>query len=147
MQENKILKWSLILAIVIVANLFFNYSLSLIFNGPHQEDFCPFDKTSQVIQTKDKCEATDGIWNPGQAVVGGPEQTLKVDPAGYCDLYSKCNNAFQEASKAYEQKVFVALVIIGAIVLQGPHQGAQISIRLKSFLVKLSKFPSFNSVM
>ncbi len=117
MKQNLIIKWSLILAIVIIANLFFNYSLSLIFNGPDRDEFCPFEKTSQVIENKQACEAADGIWNPGQVIVGAPEQTLKVAPAGYCDLYSKCENKFREASKTYEQKVFIGLIIIGAVVL------------------------------
>jgi hypothetical protein len=112
MQENKILKWSLVLAIVIVANLFFNYSLSLIFNGPNYDEFCSFEKTSKVINDKATCESSDGIWNPNQ-FPKSPEFQLE----GYCDLNSKCNNAFQEATKVYEKKVFISLVIIGAVVL------------------------------
>jgi len=112
MKDNKILKWSLILSIVIVANLFFNYALSLGLNSPNRETFCPFDKTSQVIETKDSCEQSDGIWNPTPQIY---EKT--VQPVGYCDLYSKCENKYQDANKIYEQKVFVALVIIGVIVL------------------------------
>lgn len=109
MKENKILKWSLILSIVIVANLFFNYSLSLILNSPKNDEFCPFDKTSQVIENKKICEESEGIWYSGK--------TDLEKEAGTCDLYSKCNNRFEQASKIYEQKVFIALVIIGVIVL------------------------------
>lgn len=108
MKENKILKWALILSIVIVANLFFNYTLSLVFNSPKHEEFCPFEKTSQVIENKQQCEQADGIWNAN----------LTAKPSsGYCDLYSKCNNRFEEANKTYEQKVFIALVVIGVLVL------------------------------
>lgn len=112
MKQNKILKWSLILSIVIVANLFFNYSLSLVLNSPDREAFCPFEKTSQVIDNKEQCEQADGIWNPGQQVY---EKTIQ--PIGYCDLYSKCENRYQEVNKLYEQKVFIALMIIGVVVL------------------------------
>lgn len=112
MQENKILKWSLILAIIIVANLFFNYSLSLIFNGPNYDEFCTFEKTSKVIEDKTTCEQSDGIWNPNQFA-----KNSEIQPNGYCDLNSKCSNTFQEAVKVYEKKVFVSLVIIGAVVL------------------------------
>lgn len=112
MTENKILKWSLILSIVIVANLFFNYSLSLTLNSPKHEEYCPFEKTSQVVETREQCDAADGIWNPAQ--LNNPE----MKPiGGYCDLYSKCSNAFEEANKVYEQKVFVALVVIGVLIL------------------------------
>ncbi len=111
MTENKILKWALILSIIIIANLFFNYALSLSFNSPEYSEYCPFDKTSQVIQDKAQCEQADGIWNPGQAL------EKNVLPVGYCDLTSKCSNAYQEAEKVYAQKVFIALVVIGVIVL------------------------------
>jgi len=40
-SQSKILKWSLILGIVIVANLFINYSLSLVLSEPQYNDFCP----------------------------------------------------------------------------------------------------------
>lgn len=115
MQENKILKWSLVLAIVIVANLFFNYSLSLIFNGPNYDEFCPFEKTSKIIEEQSKCEESDGIWNSDKSIA--PIESREMKYAGYCDLTSKCNNSFQEATKVYEKKVFISLVIIGAIVL------------------------------
>jgi hypothetical protein len=127
MKENKILKWALILSIVIVANLFFNYTLSLVLNSPDRDVFCPFEKTSQIIESKEQCEQNNGIWNPGQSI----EKSIK--PLGYCDLYSKCNNQFEEANKAYEQKVFVALVVIGVLVLA-------ISFFMKSNTVLVSSF-------
>ena len=111
MKQNKIIKWSLILSIVIVANLFFNYSLSLILNSPDREVFCPFEKTSQVIDNKVQCEQADGIWNPTPS----PGEGMKT--LGYCDLYSKCENAYQKVNKSYEQKVFIALVVIGVAIL------------------------------
>ncbi len=40
-SQSKILKWSLIIGIVIVANMFINYSLSLVYNEPQYNDFCP----------------------------------------------------------------------------------------------------------
>ncbi len=40
-SQSKILKWSVILGIVIVANLFINYSLSLAYSEPSYNDFCP----------------------------------------------------------------------------------------------------------
>lgn len=112
MKENIILKWSLILSIVIVANLFFNYSLSLVLNSPDHDLYCPFEKTSQVIDNKVQCEESDGIWNPEPQVY---EKTMA--PVGYCDLYSKCQNRYEEVNKLYEQKIFIGLMIIGVIVL------------------------------
>ena len=39
--QSKFLKWSLIIGIVIVANMFINYSISLIWSEPQYIDFCP----------------------------------------------------------------------------------------------------------
>lgn len=110
MKENQILKWALILSIVIIANLFFNYSLSLTLNSPDHDQFCPIEKTTKNLETKEMCEKEDGIWN--QNTTG-----LKTEPVGYCDLYTKCNLKYEEVNKVYEQKVFIALVVIGLIVL------------------------------
>lgn len=112
-MNTNITKWSLILSIVIVANLFFNYSISLVLNSPDQEVYCPFEKTSVVLQDEASCVASDGIWQPAPR----PGTTSIEDKTGFCDLYSKCNNQYEEAAKLYEQKAFVALVVIGVVVL------------------------------
>ena len=39
-NQSKLLKWSLIVGIVIVANLFINYSISLVYSQPQYGDFC-----------------------------------------------------------------------------------------------------------
>lgn len=111
MKENKILKWAVILSIVIIANLFFNYSLSLTLNSPEYDQFCSIEKTTKNLETKDACEKEDGIWTPIPAPGSGIQTT------GQCDLYTKCNLKYQEADKVYEQKVFIALVVIGVVVL------------------------------
>jgi hypothetical protein len=113
MNQKSILKWSLIVSIVIIANLFFNYTLALVFNNPVYDEYCTFEKTSQIIETKEMCEQADGIWNPE---INRKDIDMLV-PAGYCDLYTKCNHLYEEASKIYEQKVFIALVVIGLLTL------------------------------
>jgi len=40
-SQSKILKWSLIIGIVIVANMLINYSVSLFLSEPQYNDFCP----------------------------------------------------------------------------------------------------------
>jgi hypothetical protein len=112
MKENKILKWALILSIIIVANLFFNYALSLTLNNPEYEDYCSFEKTTLQVTDKKQCEDNDGIWT------SYPKPTNDVVMEnGYCDLHTKCNNEFQAVNEIYEQKVFIALVVIGVVVL------------------------------
>jgi hypothetical protein len=93
MKENKILKWSLILSAVIVANLFFNYSLSYIFDAPEYSEFCdnnyyPYEKDA----TPEKLES----------------QRMEMQ---------KCNDDWQTAREDYSEKVFISLVSIGLVVL------------------------------
>lgn len=113
--QSKVLKWSLIIGIVIVLNLFFNYALSLIYKNPTHEAFCP--NTSQVItnpDTQKDCVDQGGQWT-NNAFYGKPANIREADPIGYCDLQFTCRNDFESARKIYDRNVFVALVFLGAI--------------------------------
>ena len=112
MNENKILKWAVILSIVIVANLFFNYALSLTLNSPEYNDYCSNELQDQRIRSEQQCIEKNGTWTAYSNTV---TETGAQD--GQCDLYTKCGEEFREASEVYEQKVFIALVVIGVIVL------------------------------
>lgn len=118
-NKPKVVKWALILGIVIVLNLFINYSLSLVFNSPEYTDFCKQDMSPEkaVIDTADKCTAKGGQWNPNPAYTGKPTPAGYIEPRGYCDEYFTCNNQYQDANKAYEKKVFVSLVLIGVVIM------------------------------
>ena len=113
--QSKVLKWVLIVGIVIVLNLFFNYTLSLVYKQPDYNDFCP--NTAQVIEpvdTKEQCVAAGGQWNGN--VYSQPVPAVdKIAPKGYCDLQFTCRNNFDTAQKIYDRNVFVTLVLLGAI--------------------------------
>ncbi len=114
MKENIVLKWSLILSIVIVANLFFNYTLSLVFDAPTYEQYCySQEKPSMPIQDRAMCEQGGGRWEPAPR----PGTTSYEDPSGFCDMFAKCQKSYEDANKAYEQKAFIALVVIGVVIL------------------------------
>jgi hypothetical protein len=85
--QSKVLKWSLIIGIVIVLNMFFNYALSLIYKNPDYNTFCP--PTTMMVPA-------------------GP--TSVVD-----NQYTVCQNNFDSAQKVYDRNVFITLVILGAI--------------------------------
>lgn len=117
--QSKVLKWSLVVGIIIVLNLFFNYALSLIYKNPKYEAFCP--NTSQVVtvpDTQKTCTDTGGQWTnnnyypqkPVPVGIAQPEQ-----PAGYCDQQFTCRNNYDTAQKVYDRNVFITLVILGAI--------------------------------
>lgn len=118
--SSRIGKWSVIIGIVIVLNLFFNYALSLVYKSPKFETYCP---QTQVVNTPtDQTSCTDqgGQWtsNPSYAAPDKFGQAYSVpQPAGYCDLQYTCRQNFQTASDTYSRNVFVILVILGAVVV------------------------------
>ena len=109
-NTSKILKWSLIIGIVIVLNLFFNYALSLVYKQPEYDAYCP--NTAQVVEanTKDSCVQKGGQWN--ENIAYAPQKT---EAKGYCDLQFTCRNDYESARKTYERNVFVTLVVLGAL--------------------------------
>jgi hypothetical protein len=113
--QSKVLKWSLIVGIVIVLNLLFNYALSLIYKNPVFENFCPVNQVNEVINTQQACVAKGGQWNGGSSYQYLKETGQPVPVAGYCNLQFTCQNSFDAAQKVYNRNVFITLVILGAI--------------------------------
>ena len=114
--QSKVLKWSLIIGIVIVLNLFFNYALSLAYKQPVYETFCP--NTSPVVtipDTQKTCVAEGGQWTIGGRIYGKPVPVGEIVADGYCDLQFTCRNDFDAAQKVYDRNVFITLVLLGAI--------------------------------
>jgi len=112
--EPKALKWSVIIGIVIVLNLFFNYALSLAYKGPEFTAYCPNTQVIQSVDTQEQCVAKGGQWNAN--IYGAePKMVVETKPAGYCDLEYTCRQNYEEASKKYDRNVFVILVILGAL--------------------------------
>src|SRR3989339_398113 len=113
--QSKVLKWSLIIGIVIVLNMFFNYALSLVYKQPKYEVFCP--NTSQVVtipDTQKACVDKGGQWT-NDTYYGKPVIMGEIQPKGYCDLQFTCRNNFEAKQKVYDRNVFITLVLLGAI--------------------------------
>lgn len=108
-KPSQFVKTSIIVAIVIVMNLFFNYAISFIYNEPTYDQFV---KPAQVIgstYTKDSCLEVGGQWTEGLG--------SKTGSNGYCypDFTNQKN--YETARKVYDRNVFITLVILGVIVL------------------------------
>jgi len=112
--QSKVLKWSLIIGIVIVINLFFNYALSLIYKSPSYETFCPTQQVNQIVDTEKACVAQGGQWN-GNNIAPVPQTKGEIAPSGYCNLQYTCMNNYNAAQKTYDRNVFITLVILGAL--------------------------------
>lgn len=98
MEKNKkssIAVWSLIIAIVILFNLFINVSLGLVFKSPSYNDFCP--NTNSYYKTE-------------------PAELTNAEMQAENEKYDKCQGEYDVARESYEKKVFSALIVIGVIV-------------------------------
>ena len=116
-KYSSIIKWSLIIGIVIVINLFFNYAISLIYNAPQYDEYCKQDQVIQEVNNQEACVARGGQWDANY--YGKPAVVGEILPAGYCNLQFTCNNEFEAVRKVYERNVFVTLVILGIALVAG----------------------------
>lgn len=113
--QSNVLKWSVIIGIVVVLNLFFNYALSLVYDRPEYEAYCPQSQVVIVPDTQDACVAEGGQWTEN-AYYGKPS-VPESEPRGYCDLQFTCRQAFDDANRSYDRNVFVVLVALGALAV------------------------------
>jgi hypothetical protein len=112
-KPSKFVHISIIIAIVIVLNLFSNYAVSLIYKEPTYEMFIKPTSVVENITSKDKCLSVGGQWSEN---VYPPEKgQTKIE--GYCDSNYTNNMNYQKARSSYEKKVFVTLIIFGVLLL------------------------------
>jgi len=123
-KSPKTIKWALILGIIIVLNLFFNYTIHLLYKEPKFETFCPIELTSKAYTTKDECTQAGGQWNETTNPITPPMvkgQTQPIPPtlqiSGYCDATFTCSQHFNSAQSVYNRNVFIILVILGVATL------------------------------
>ena len=114
--QPRVLKWSLIIGIMIVLNLFFNYALSLAYPQPEYNTYCPTSQVVTLPKTQDQCIDKGGQWTD-DAYYGKPVPAGEVQPAGYCDIQYTCRQSFESAQKTYDRNIFVALVVLGALMV------------------------------
>ncbi|HZS42841.1 MAG TPA: hypothetical protein VFA52_01345 [Candidatus Paceibacterota bacterium] len=116
-RQSRVLKWSIIIGIVIVLNLFFNYSLSLFYKAPDRESYCPNPQVNIAPATRDQCVAKGGQWteNVTPQPVNSPAKITTPEITGYCNQDYTCQTKFDAARKVYERNVFVILVILGIL--------------------------------
>ena len=66
--KPKFLKWALIIGIVVVLNLFFNYTISLFYKEPDSNIYFAQPQVVEPITTKEACLKIGGQWNENGAV-------------------------------------------------------------------------------
>jgi len=112
-KRSSVLKWALILGIILVINLFINYTLSLFIEEPDYDIYCPQEEV--MYKTAEECIDNGGHWTSYEY----GEQTITHLPSegGHCDVRSECRTVYEEAKEIYERNVFVILVSIGVVIL------------------------------
>jgi hypothetical protein len=117
-KYSSIIKWSLIIGIVIVVNLFINYAISLVYESPKFENYCKQEQIIEEINTQTACVAKGGQWNANY-YKGEPTDNIKLIPAGYCDQQFTCRTEYEKVNKIYERNIFIILVSFGIILVAG----------------------------
>ena len=117
-QQPRLVKASIIIAIVIVMNLFFNYVISLVYNEPSYDQFIKSTQVVENITTKEKCLTIGGQWNENtypNPQYASPKGTTPIK--GYCDPNYTNQKNYESALKVYNRNVFITLVSLGVVVL------------------------------
>lgn len=118
-KQSSIIKWTLIVGIMIVVNLFITYLVDVIYPAPEFTDFCPEQQVNRAIETEAACLEIGGQWNENiEAKNITPQITVPV-PAGYCDATYTCGKQYEETMKVYNRNVFVVFIIAGILLLIG----------------------------
>lgn len=89
--KPKLLKWAIVLGIVIVLNLFFNYTISLFYKEPDYNNYI----TQQIMPI-----------NPSSDIAKQEADQQK---------FQKEQDAYNKAREIYNRNVFIMLVILGVI--------------------------------
>ena len=101
----------LAIAIAIVLTAFVAYGISVFYESPDYEDFCP--KLPRAVQTEETCTAEGGLWSPAMRPCPQNERC----PEGYCDLHFECRQEYDQVHDQYNRNVFIASMIFGLIIL------------------------------
>lgn len=114
--QSKVLKWSLIIGIVIVINLFFNYALSLAYKQPDYNEYFTQPQIIEPITVKEECLKVGGQWNEGDARYNDVKMPSPVGvQKGWCDPDFTKRQVFENIMNVYDRNVFVTLVLLGAL--------------------------------
>ena len=118
--KPKVLKWALIIGIIVVLNLFFNYAISLFYKEPDYNAFFPQQQVVEPITTKEACLNVGGQWTeaPAQPISkGGYTTPVPGQPSSYCNPDFTKQQEFSDAQKVYQRTIFIILVVLGVISL------------------------------
>ena len=110
--QPKFVRWALLLGIVIILNVFFSVVLALAYPAPEYDEFCPAPKINPTNEAT--CVSEGGSWVayvPAREEVSGPKAE------GYCDMYEKCRQPYEDARENHALRAFVLMTGLGVLAL------------------------------
>ena len=113
MKNIHILKWILVVGIVVVLNLFFNFAIKLVYDTPEWETFCPREQVTVVPDNQTACVEQGGAWTDDANYAKTPRIPGEPVPAGWCDVNFTCQKEFETANELYNRNVFIVLIVAG----------------------------------
>ncbi len=127
-KKTRFIKWAIIVAIVIVLNLFFVFSIQLVYDEPEWNNFCENKQVRIIPQTEVECLEVGGQWTDEKFIQKGfpragsiEPPTIETERKGYCNTEYTCGQEYKDARQLYERNVFVVLVILGVATLLGSY--------------------------
>lgn len=118
-----VLKWALILAVIVVVNVFFASVIQLVYPSPEYTDFCEEKQVKVIPENQKDCEEVGGKWHEETYVQRNIPEAGKEMPlietvrTSYCDPDYACGNEYDDAHDLYERNVFIAWVAFGIILI------------------------------
>ena len=103
---------SIVLVVILVAMV--NIGFSIFVEAPQFDDFCDFNtpRIAQDIITQEDCTSSNGKWTPQNI-----QCVTTPCPQGFCNLFSECNEDYEEARDDYNQLKFYVFAGIGLVLL------------------------------
>lgn len=121
MRNINFKKLVLVLSIIIVLNLFFNYGIDTFYKNPEYDSFCKQELLSKQYQSKEECESVGGFWTSSQ-ITNVPEKIAPIPETidqkareGWCDAHYTCRKSHEIVLNLYNRNVFIILVVLGII--------------------------------
>jgi len=115
-KNFKVLKWVLVVGIVIVLNLFFNYAVQVVYKEPQFDNFCKQEAVNVLPVSKEMCLKVGGQWNESSNIEKTlPDPAEQVKTNSYCDVQFTCRQNYETARDLYSRNVFIVLISLGII--------------------------------
>ncbi len=116
-KQNKFVHVALVVGLVIVINLFINYALSFIYQEPVYDVYLTRTQVIESYDTKEACLTVGGQWTENMQYKTEPVLFDEDVQKGYCDPNYTKSMDYEKATKTYDLKVFITLMVLGILMM------------------------------